>query len=188
MYLTHNTNLYALKSILKDDYLKSYSILKKFKKDFKPNEGSGLYTENNFVYFSCVDKLFDKKICSAVTLYFNSKLLFNKSFYVSTMHSPYPNKLEEWFQANDHGEKIKQYKRKYNKYYTKYNTVLKKLYDYSISVLPNGEAFEVFQQIAVRNKVSLQELVAIEFKKEFINDSIINYIGKYYPNVQINII
>lgn len=181
MYLVHNTNISALKSILKDGYLKSYSLLKKKPID---NEGNRLYTENNFVYFSCTDKLPDKKISSLITMYFNSKLLFNKTFYVSTMHSSEPNKLDEWWD-NDEGKKYKMYKRKYNKYYTKYNTVLKKLYDFSVSKL-NGKAFQIFQQVAVRNKVNLDELVAIEFNdKSLVTDSIINYINNYYPNVTI---
>ena len=77
--------------------------------------------------------------------------------------------------------------KKYNKHYTKYNTVLKKLYNQSINRLPNRYAFQIFQQIALRNKVSLKELVGIEFNSD-VNDQIINYIRKYYPNVQINII
>ena len=75
MYLIHNTNVSSLKSILKDGELKSYSLLKKINKTPKYSEGDGLYTENNFVYFSCTDRLFDTKIYGNVTLYFNSKLL-----------------------------------------------------------------------------------------------------------------
>ena len=119
-------------------------------------------------------------------MYFNSKLLFNRSFYVSTTHSPFPNDLGEWH-IKEKGKKITMYKRKYNKNYTKYNTVLKKLYDFSISML-NGYSFQTFQQIAVRNKVNLNELVAIGFRdKSFATDNIINYITKYYPNVVIKI-
>lgn len=182
MYLIHNTNVSSLKSILKDGELKSYSLLKKINKTPKDGEGGGLYTENNFVYFSCTDKLFDKKILSSITLYFNSKLLFNKSFYVSTTHSPEPDYLGEWTVKKEDGTINKYYKRKYDRYYTKYNTVLKKLYDLSVSRL-NGDAFQVFQQIAVRNKVKLNELVAIQFNN--MPDSIINYITKHYPDVKI---
>jgi hypothetical protein len=185
MYLIHNTSTSLLKSILKDGELKSYSLLKKINKTPKYSEGDGLYTENKFVYFSCTNKLFDKKILSDVTLYFNSKLLFNKSFYVSTMHSPEPDNLGEWLITNEDGTKYKVYKRKYNRYYTKYNTVLKKLYDSSVSQL-NGEAFQVFQQVAVRNKVKLNELVAIQFNNDkLVTDNIINYITKHYPYVKI---
>ena len=78
------------------------------------------------------------------------------------------------------------YKRKYNRYYKKYNDVLKKLLNYSINVLPNAKAFQQFQQIAVLNKVNLKELVCIEFKhKKDATPQIINYINKYYPTVQI---
>ena len=184
MYLIHNTSLPALKSILKDRELKSLSLLKKENKNFSqyaPNEGDGIYTKNNFVYFSCTDNLYDKNIHSHLTMYFNSKLLFNKSFYLSTMHSAGPEYLYE-----ESGMKV--YKRKYKRYYNKYNTVLKKLYNHSISMLENGRAFQVFQQIAVRNKVNLNELVAIEFNGKFtISDSIIKYITKMFPTVEIKI-
>ena len=178
IYIFHNTNITQLKSILKDGYLKTYSLLKK-----KPqnDEGNGLYNKNNFVYFSCTDKLFDKNIMSYVTLYFNSKLLYNKSFYVSTQHSPEPNNLTEWYVKNN-SKKIKMYKRKYNKYYKEYNSLLKKLYKKSISI--SNKYFQVFQQIAIKNKVNLDELVAIEFKKNrIIPNNIKNYISKYYPNI-----
>ena len=182
MYLIHNTSLPALESILKDRELKSLSLLKKENKNFSryaPNEGGGIYTKNNFVYFSCTDKLYDKNILNSITMYFNSKLLFNNSFYLYTGHSPDPESLHE--SGMD-------YKRKYNRYYNEYNTVLKKLYNYSISILENGKAFQIFQQIAVRNKVNLNELVAIEFNNKILaTDSIIKYITKMFPNVEIKI-
>ena len=185
MYLLHNTDISSLKSILKDGYLKSYSLLKKSEKTPKYSEGDGIYTENKFVYFSCVDNLSNKNINnSSITLYFNSKLLFNKSFYIANLHSSTPDELDEWWSKNDKGYRIKMYKRKYNRYNIKYNSVLKKLYNYSFSVL-NGKYFQVFQQIAVLNKVKLDELVAIKFKKGIITDSIIKYITKYYPNIII---
>ena len=183
MYLIHNTSLLALNSILKDRELKSLSLLKKENKNFlryAPNEGDGIYTKNNFVYFSCTDKLYDKNIIGEVTMYFNSKLLFKKSFYLSTMHSSDPESL--------HDDSEMHYKRKYNRYYNEYNIVLKKLYNHSISRLKNGKAFQIFQQIAVRNKVNLNELVAIEFNNNILaTDSIIKYITKMFPNVEIKI-
>ena len=183
MYLFHNTDMTALKLILKDGYLKSYSLINGKK---SLGEGAGLYTENKFVYFSCINKLFEKEIFSNITMYFNSKLLYNKSFYVSTVHSAEPNNLGEWWTKNDNGKRVKMYKRKYNKNYSKYKVVLKRLYKHSINMYE--KAFQVFQQVAVRNKVSLKDLIAIEFKKKFVNDSIIKYITKYYPAIIIKII
>ena len=184
MYLIHTTNLPALKSILKENYLKSYSLVEK-----KPTVGEGgdLYTKNNFVFFSCTKKLIDNRVSGSIILYFDSKLLLNKTFYVSTMWSPDPQYLGEWLIKEDNGKKYKMYKRKYEKNYTKYNTVLNKLYDFSINHL-NGRYFNRFQQVAVRNKVNLNDLVAIEFQdKTLATDRIINYITKYYPNVMIKI-
>ena len=190
MYLIHNTNIKSLKSILKDGYLKSLSLLIKegYNKKSLDGEGTSLYDKNKFVYFSCIDKLFSRKIWAQVTLYFNSKLLFNKSFYISTNHSPAPNYLGEWWIKNEDGTKYKMYKRKYNKYYEKYDNVLKKLFKFSISQLENGKSFQIFQQIAVLNKVNLKELVAIEFNhKKDVNPNIINYIKKYYPEIEIKL-
>lgn len=187
MYLIHNTNIKSLKSILKDGYLKSFSLLKKSNKTPKNCESGGLYTENNYVYFSCVDNLFDKNIIGSVTLFFNSKLLFNKSFYVSNMHTASPEDLSEWWVKDDNGKRIKMYKRKYNRYYIKYKNVLKKLYKYSFSVLGKGKAFQIFQQVAVHNKVNLNELVAIQLCKNIVTNNLINFINKYYPNIIINI-
>ena len=62
MYLFHITNIDSLKLILKNEYLKSYSLLKKLNKTQKDGWGSGLYTENNFIFFSCCDKIFDNNI------------------------------------------------------------------------------------------------------------------------------
>ncbi len=185
MYLIHETNESALKSILKSGYLMSYSSLKKINKTPKNNYGKGLYTDNDYVYFCCVDKLFDKTIGGRIIMYFNSKLLYNKSFYASTIWSPYPDKLNEWKVKNDDGTNTKEYKRKYDKNYTKYNTVLKKLYDQSVS--KHKKAFYVFQQIAVKNKVNIKELVAIEFIRKDDNDKIIKYITKYYPDIIIKV-
>jgi hypothetical protein len=184
MYIFHNTSLKALKSILKDGYIKSYSLLKKEGINKIEGEGSGIYNENHFIYFSCIDKLFSREIFGRVTLYFNSKLLYNKSFYVSTNHSTNPESLKEWTSKTDDNKKIKEYKRKYDENYKNYNNVLKKLYKHSISQLENGKAFQIFQQIAIRNKINLDELVAIEFREEP-SKAILNYLNKYLPNVII---
>jgi hypothetical protein len=162
MYLIHNTDITSLKSILKDECLKSLSLQRKTNKNAQLGEGYGIYTENNFVYFSCTNKLFDK------------------SFYIANLHSSTPQRLVT--------DTNKTNKKKYNKNYTKYNSVLTKLYNYSISQLKHGEAFQVFQQIAVRNKVNLDELVAIQFyNKSFATESIIKYITKFYPTITIKI-
>ena len=183
MYLFHNTSSDSLKNILKDGYLKSYSLLKKEDPNAMPNEGDGIYTENNFVFFSCVDELFKYKIHSNITLYFNSKLLFNRTFYLATCHSPEPDNLHEWKQQGH-----QMYKRKYNRYYKKYNDVLKKLFNYSINILPDAASFQVFQQIAISNKVNLKELICIEFRdKNDATPDVVQYIKKYYPNVEIKI-
>ena len=77
-------------------------MTKKREKKISPNEGDCLYTKNNFVYFTCTDKLFDKKTYGNIVLYFDS------------YKPPY---LYMFTKSN--------YKRKYEKNYTRYNYVLK---------------------------------------------------------------
>ena len=91
------------------------------------------------------------------------------------------------FSIHDYCIKIKKeknIKRKYNRYYSKYNNVLKKLYNQSKKKL---DYFQIFQQVAVKNKVNLKELIAIEITEGFQNDKILNYISKNYPNIEIKI-
>jgi len=186
MYLIHVTNEKSLKSILKDGYIKSLSLIKKNKRT-NYGWGSGLYTENNFIFFSCCKKLFDNKLFGTVILYFNSKLLYDKKFYASTIWSPYPDYLGEWY-SGDKKNRKKQYKRKYKKNYLKYNSVLKKLYDQSKKTY---KYYQYFQQVAVRNKVNLKELVGIELIENFFNEKELNYFSNYilnnYPHIKIKI-
>jgi len=75
-----------------------------------------------FIFFSIVDKYKSKyRIYADVVLYFNCKLLWNRSYYVSTVHSAYPDILGKWNKGKD-------YKKKYKQYYKSTNTVLHKLF------------------------------------------------------------
>jgi hypothetical protein len=48
---------------------------------------------------------------------------------------------------------------------------------------------QTIQQVSIKNKVNLKELIAIEFIEgcQIQNDNILNYISKYYPNIEIKI-
>jgi len=179
MYLFHNTNIKSLKGILKDGYLKSSYLLSK--EGLLNKIGEGIHPKNKYVYFSCTNKLFDKRIIGKITLYFKSDLLRMKEFYISTFHTTSPNILE-----NTTYSKWIRYKKKY-KNTNKYDNVLKKLYKHSIKILPYGKSFQVFQQIAVKNRINMKELVAIKFNKKP-SDSLLNYIKKYYPEINSKII
>jgi hypothetical protein len=56
MYLFHNTTRKSLKLILADGYLKSSKLTNII------CEGSGIYENNPFVYFSTSKKLFDDRV------------------------------------------------------------------------------------------------------------------------------
>ena len=73
--------------------------------------GDGVYNESNYIYFSCCKKLFDSKIMGNVVLYFDSKLLFNRKFFIANFYTSSPNILEEKKLKN--GDIL--YSRKYKK-------------------------------------------------------------------------
>ena len=179
-FLFHVTELDSLKSILEDDYLKSYSLVKSTKVDNKNNylgnsQGSGLYTKNKFVYFSCTDRLFDERILGGVILYFEPKLLSNRIFYTANQHITDP-------------QNNKQQAKKYPAHYKNIDKVLSSLYKNSLK-LPDGKALQIFQLIAILHKVQFSKyIVAIEFRR--LKDkkkikTIETYIKKYLPNVKI---
>lgn len=173
MYLFHGTTEKYLKKILKDGELKS-SALTGF-----VMEGSGVYKTNPYVYFSTTPKLFDKKVLGKVIIYLKSELVYDKIFFVSTFHNPCPNITGQWKSHNNI-----EYKRKYKKNYKKYNDVLLKLYNSSISKLPHGRAFQVFNQVAIKNRVKIHKYLAgIQLFNP--NIKLVKYIKKYYPDVRI---
>ena len=179
-FLFHVTELDSLLSILEDDYLKSYSLVNAkdtfSKKCLRYNsQGSGLYTKNKFVFFSCTDRLFDERVLGSVILYFDPKLLSNRIFYTANQHITDP-------------QNNKQQAKKYPAYYKNIDKVLYSLYKKSLR-LPDDMAFQVFQLIAVLHKVQFRKyIIAIEFRR--LKDTkkiktIETYIKKYLPNVKI---
>ena len=173
MYLFHVTEMKFLKSILKENKLKSSNLTGNI------NEGSGLYKSNDqkYVFFSVINKLESKyKIYGDVVLFFDNKILWNRSYYVSTVHSPYPNYLGTWNKGKD-------YKKKYKQYYKFTNKVLKKLFRNSISKLPNSDGFQIFQQVAIKNKCDLKHLKKNKVFKKKPTNVIRELIKNKYPDV-----
>ena len=177
MYLTHNTDLKSLKLILIDDLIKASYLTNIL------NEGFGIYASNDqkFIFFSVIDDFKSKyKIHSNITLYFDPEMLWNRTYYIANSHSGCPHILGEW--TNDNGDK--QYKKKYKQYYKNTKSVLAKLFDYSISVIPGGKAFQVFQQIALKKQTNLKYLKIIKFNNKIKpTTAVIKLIKDKYPDV-----
>lgn len=183
MYLVHGTSVNNLFLILKDGEMKSNYLSKKI------NYGDGVYSRpNKFVYFHCERNLFSDTIYESVKLYFNSDLLFNRNFYLSTVQSPNPEYESKWTVDGN-----KEIKIKYPKFTKNIHEILNKFYFY------NNDVF-VFGQVAIKNKFEItKHLVAIEFitnaskpqNNEYYNKienkktKIINLLKKKYPNVII---
>ena len=166
MYLFHNTNLTSLKMIVKDGLLKASYLTNIL------NEGDGIYDakDQKFIYFSVIDNLNSKyKIYSDITLYFDTKILWNRSFYIAPYHSGNPDKLNKD-------------KKKYKQYYKNTNSVLNKLFNNSIS---KNKVFQPFQQIAIKKQVNLKYLQAIKFNKSKPSKELIKLLTNEFPNIII---
>lgn len=166
MYLFHNTNLTSLKMILKDGLLKASYLTNIL------NEGDGIYDtkDQKFIYFSVIDDLNSKyKIYSDITLYFDTKILWNRSFFIAPYHSGNPDKLNKD-------------KKKYKQYYKNTNSVLNKLFNNSIS---KNKVFQPFQQIAIKKQVNLKYLQAIKFNKSKPSKELIKLLTNEFPNIII---
>ena len=83
------------------------------------------------------------------------------------------------------GHKLNNYKSKYKRNYKNYDKILFDLYKNSISILENGHGFQIYQQVAINNKVNLNDLVGIQFTYREPEKSLIKFINKNYPNVEI---
>lgn len=176
MYLLHHTSLSYLLDILKDGKLKAAYLTGNL------DQGDGQHEpeKQKHVFFNCISKTdFDEyKIDghqSSVCLYFESSFLYNRVFFTSNRHGPFPEKTNK----------------KHDRYTNKktIDKILKKLYDYSLGIVKDQKfknGFVAFQQIAIRNECNLNKLVAIKFRKKPSESSkIIRYIKKNYPNVII---
>jgi len=175
MRLIHNTELSSLESIVREKRLTASYL------NGNLNEGYGIYksVDQKFVFFSVIDQYESKyKVSGDVVLYFDPKLLWNRSYYISTLHNPSPDILEKWNEGRD-------YKKKYKQYYKYTNKVLTKLFKNSISKLPNGEAFQVFQQIAIKNKCDLKYLNKIKFMYQKPSKTLIKLIKNVSPEIKI---
>ena len=136
------------------------------------NEGDGIYDtkDQKFIYFSVIDDINSKyKIYSDITLYFDTKILWNRSFFIAPYHSGNPDKLNKD-------------KKKYKQYYKNTNSVLNKLFNNSIS---KNKVFQPFQQIAIKKQVNLKYLQAIKFNKSKPSKELINLLTNEFPNLII---
>ena len=180
MYLIHHTSINNLLDILKDGKLKAAYLTGNL------DQGEGQYKpeKQKHVFFNCISKedFNEYKIDgheNNVCLFFESSLLYNRVFFTSDRHGPFPEKTSK----------------KHDRYTNKktIDKILKKLYDYSLGIVKKHKHkykndFTAFQQIAIRNGFIIDDsnLVAIKFKKRP-NDSsqIIRYIKKNYQKIYL---
>jgi hypothetical protein len=108
------------------------------------NIGYQQYSRSDYVYLNCCEEKFDNRIRGDVILYFDAKALYNREFYIDESYVTRPSK-------------------KINRYCERYEEIIRGLYERSIKVL-GGRSFQVFQQIAVRDRLQLRHLVGIGLK------------------------
>ena len=174
MYLIHETNLESLELILKQNKLKAGCLTNCL------NVGSGIYPakKQNFVFFSVIDKLdskYNEQLRGKATLFFNYKLLWNRTYYISDHWTASPDAL-----------KTNNNKQKYNQYYKSTKKVLRKLFKDSVNKF-GGEVIYVFQQVAILKQCDLKYLEKIKFNNCKPSDKIIKLLKKKYPHIILEI-
>ena len=179
MYLFHQTNLESLELILKQDKLKAAYLTNRL------GDGDGVYPakKQKFVFFGVIDKLdskYEEQLYASVTLFFNYKLLWNRTYYVSDIWTYSPNKLIK--SKNN----TKMYPEKYKQYYKSTKKVLTKLFKHSVNIY-NGKSFYVFQQVAILKQCDLKYLEKIKFNNCKPSDKIIKLLQKKYPHVILEV-
>ena len=151
MLLIHSTSLPNLKKILKDGNLKSSQLSKRV------NQGEGIYSESPLVYFSTVDSIDSEhlhrltKDLAEVLLCFDSQLLNNRVYYTSSRHIGRPDLYLKEMKISKGQAR---HNREYPQYYPYTQHILKKLFTSSLKTL-GGRFFQIFQQVAIRNKCNL---------------------------------
>jgi len=183
MILSHETKLKYLKKILEQNELKS-SIL-----TGSINQGNASYksNQNNLVFFRAVKKITDIQYPEGISviLFFDSNILYNKSYWVSTVNSVRPSNWNSKTKITwkNNWENDPQYSIKYKQYYKNTKRVLKKLYLHSVS------AGCICNTVAVLNKINIKNhLIAVVIFpgiKESKKTSFKKYIKKYYPHTTV---
>ena len=172
MQLIHHTDTEFIFKILKSKELKSNKLTGNI------NQGDGIYDSNSFIYFATTPLFLDVRTSVPVTLYFDSDILYNRNFYIANMHTSTP---DETYRANKHGY----YKTHYGRYTKNINSILQKLYNNSMNHKDKKKYFYIFQQIAIKNKVSLKYLTGIDFGCYTPSDTLLKFISKNYPDIEV---
>lgn len=177
MILFHSTNNNSINKILNNNELVSSAISGNL------CNGHGIYNsdDNNFIYFSTVDDHNEKYMYQeSITLFFESDLLFNRSFFVSTVQSGIPQYESKW---NSGKSGKSEYKIKYAQYTSGITKILKKLFMRDI-VQNNSEKIFFQNQVAIKNRCSLKKLFMIYFDSEP-SVKTMKILKTQYPNVKI---
>lgn len=173
MYIYHQTTLENFKKILNDGSLKSSDqtgIL---------HEGYGIYEKSPFLFFSVSKDIHEKLGSNDVILYFDSSILKNRTFYVSTLHSSNPQNIGDWKSGNK-----KEYRRKYSKGTPNIDSKLEQLIEDSRNV--NSKHFEInFAQVALQKSLSLKNACCIHFKVSKPSKTLLKELQQEYPHLQI---
>ena len=185
MLLIHSTFLPNLKKILKDGLLKSSQLSKRV------NQGDGIYNESPLIYFSTVDSIDSEhlhrltKDTHEIFLCFDSQLLYNRVYYTSGRHSARPDLYLKEIKLSKGQAR---HNREYPQYYPDTQHILKKLFTSSLKSL-GGRFFQIFQQVAIRNKCNLKYLKYIILEPKAITrkelQSLRDLITQLHLDVQI---
>jgi hypothetical protein len=177
MYLIHETSVGSLRNILEEGQLKAAYLIKDTEDLLSAGYGLYPYKEQKCIFFNVIDSL-QKRLQPSTLLYFDSKLLNNRSFYVSGGLISAPDQIKPF-------NKNKSFHVKYKQHTKNIDIILKNLLDYSYAC--SKVIFLNFQQIAIKHHCNMNYLKKIRFSgynyvhKE--TKSLIRFLYTTYPHI-----
>tara|TARA_Y200000002_G_scaffold370337_1_gene365686 strand:+ start:609 stop:1199 length:591 start_codon:yes stop_codon:yes gene_type:complete len=185
MYLIHETSEDSLKKILEEGQLKAAYLIENTE-DLWCHGAGILYPSNEqkCIFFNVIDSL-QKRLLSSTLLYFDSKLLNNRSFYVSGGLICAPDYIKPFNENKKSYNRKKNFHIKYKQHTKNIDIILRNLLDYSYAC--SKDIFLIYQQIAIKQHCNLNYLKKIRFTG---NDSVhketkalIRFLHKSYPHL-----
>jgi hypothetical protein len=166
MLLYHQSDKENLISIIKDGQIKS-----SYNTKIKNQNPYDVYLK--YIFFNTIpDNLKLTKKMFQYGIFFDSSILLNQTFYTNKCHSAGNISSSNKYKFND---------------LIKINTILDKLYKYSISIIQNQSysILSVFQEIFIKKEPKLKYAKYISIQNRIEDKDLINLIKLLYPHIQI---
>jgi len=184
MYLFHTTFPKELDMILEDGALKCSRLTGLAEAGW----GAGQYEENDFVYMSTTDALFDPAVYGCSTLYLNSSVLKRRKFNVANFYNFSSPNIPSEYPSECLKTPYTLYNRVYPPNSVSRDAALAGLSRESKARAPGGIGFQMMNQVSVRDSLDIRDdICGISITPDYFTPenlfSYVNYFLQTYPTI-----